>query len=77
MVRELGCVTLGVAGRPEALRVYHRRWIVETLMSVVKRKWGEALSARLPAMQRAQALLRGLVYNLYRLVVLGVRPASA
>ena len=34
-----------------------------------------ALSARLPAMQEAQALMRGLVYNLYRLVVLGVRPS--
>ena len=40
-------------------------------------KWGEDLSARLPAMQRAQALVRGLVYNLYRLVGLGVRPTLA
>ncbi len=43
---------------------------------MAKRKWGEALSARLPAMQRAQAILRGRVYNLYGLVVLGVRPTS-
>ena len=43
-------------------------------MSVVKRKWGERLTARLPAMQEAQALLRGLVYNVYRLVLLGVEP---
>lgn len=77
MVRALGCATLGVAGRPSALRVYRQRWLVETLMSVVKRKWGEALTARLPAMQRVQALLRGLVYNVYRLVVLGVRPIFA
>lgn len=43
-------------------------------MSVVKRKWGEALTARLPSMQQAQALLRGLVYNVYRVVRLGVAP---
>lgn len=77
MVRSLGCATLGNEGEAPALRTYRQRWLVETLMSVVKRKWGEALSARLPAMQRAQALVRGLVYNLYRLVVLGVRPTLA
>jgi hypothetical protein len=37
-------------------------------MSVAKRRWGEALSARLDARQEAEALLRGLVYNLNRLV---------
>jgi hypothetical protein len=62
-------------GEAAALRTYRRRWLVETLMSVVKRKWGEALTARRPAMQRAQALVRGLAYNVYRLVVLGVEPA--
>ena len=77
MVTALGCTTLGVSGEPAALRVYRQRWLVETLMSVVKRKWGEALTARLPAMQRVQALIRGLVYNVYRLVVLGVEPRLA
>jgi hypothetical protein len=77
MVRALGCATLGAEGEAAPLRTYRQRWLVETLMSVVKRKWGEALSARLPAMQEAQALVRGLVYNLYRLVVLGVCPTSA
>src|SRR5690606_16295105 len=70
MVQALGCAALGVEGEPAALRTYRQRWLVETLMSVVKRKWGEALTARLPAMQRAQALVRGLVYNVYRLVSL-------
>jgi hypothetical protein len=37
-------------------------------MSVAKRRWDEALSARLDATQEAQALLRGVVYNLNRLV---------
>ena len=77
MVAALGCATLGVEGRPEPRRTYRQRWLVETLMSVVKRKWGETLTARLPSMQEAQALVRGLVYNLYRLVVLGVRPTFA
>ena len=40
-------------------------------MSVAKRRWGEALSARLDTTQEAQALLRGVVYNLNRLVRLG------
>lgn len=74
MVEALGCSTLGVEGQSGPVRTYRRRWLVETLMSVVKRKWGEALSARLPVMQERQALVRGLVYNLYRLVVLDVRP---
>ena len=34
---------------------------IETVMSVVKRRWGEALSARLDDTQQAQALLRGVV----------------
>ena len=77
MVAALGCVTLGAEGRSEPQQTYRQRWLVETLMSVVKRKWGERLSARLPAMQEAQALLRGLVYNLYRLIGLGIRPRLA
>jgi hypothetical protein len=51
---------------------YGQRWKAETLMSVLKRKWGESLSARQDLMQRRQGLLRGLVYNLHRLVQLGV-----
>ena len=41
---------------------------------MVKRKRGEAPTAGLPEMQRVRALLRSFVYNLYRLVNLGVRP---
>ena len=76
MVRLLGCATLGVAGEREAQRVYRQRWLVETLMSVVKRKWSEALRARSERMQRLEALVRGVVYNVHRLVVLGVAAAS-
>jgi hypothetical protein len=56
-----------------ARRAYAQRWKADTVMSVVKRKWGGALSARLEATQRAQALLRGLVYNLSRLVTFGAQ----
>jgi hypothetical protein len=40
-------------------------------MSVAKRGSGDASSARLEATRRGQALIRGLVYNLNRLVTLG------
>lgn len=69
---------LGVPGietslaHPQAKREYGQRWKAETLMSVLKRRWGESLSARRDVMQRTQGLLRGLVYNLHRLVQLGV-----
>lgn len=55
-----------------ARRGYGQRWKAETLMSVLKRKWGECLSAGRATMQQLQALLRGVVYNLHRLTVLGV-----
>ncbi len=59
---------LGGTGDEGARRAYRQRWKAETVMSVVKRRWGEALSARLDETQEAQALLRGVVYNLNRLV---------
>ena len=59
---------LGEAGDEGSRRAYRQRWKAETVMSVVKRRWGEALSARLDDTQRTQALLRGVVYNLNRLV---------
>ena len=74
MVVRLGRATLDAEGQPGPRKTYGQRWLVETLMSVVKRKWGERLTARLPAMQGRQALVRGLVYNVYRLVGLGVLP---
>ncbi len=72
--RSLMVAALSSPGDPPLRSTYAQRWRVETLVSVVKRKWGEALSARRGAMQNIQALLRGLVYNLYRLTLLHVRP---
>ena len=40
------------------------------LVLVAKRKWGEALSARREAMQQIQALLGGVVYNIYYLATM-------
>jgi hypothetical protein len=72
MQRLLGVPGTERRGTRRARRDYGQRWKAETLMSVLKRKWGECLSARDAAMQQLQALLRGVVYNLHRLTVLGV-----
>ncbi|MBI3323378.1 MAG: transposase [Candidatus Omnitrophica bacterium] len=53
-------------------RPYGQRWLAETVFSVVKRKFGEALTARRPWQQVKQAFLRGITYNLYRAVQLGL-----
>jgi hypothetical protein len=71
MQRLLGTPGTERLGTARARRDYGQRWKAETLMSVLKRKWGECLSARGAAMQKLQALLRGVVYNLHRLTVLG------
>jgi hypothetical protein len=48
-------------GTGRARRDYRRRRKAETLMSVLKRKWGECLSAVGVTMQRLQASLWGVV----------------
>jgi hypothetical protein len=62
---------LSEPGEEASQRAYRQRWKVETVMSVAKRRWGEALSARTDRTQHSQALLRGVVYNINRLVRLG------
>ena len=47
--------------------VYRLRALVETVISVIKRKLGDLVAGQSLRMQRKQALLLGLVYNLYRL----------
>jgi hypothetical protein len=63
MVRRLGEPGVGAD-----CVAYRQRWKVETVMSAVKRRHGEALTAKLDQTQRAQALLRGPTGNLQRLV---------
>jgi hypothetical protein len=53
-------------------RRYGQRWLAETVFSVVKRKFGEALTARTYWQQVKQACLRGITYDLYRAVQLGL-----
>jgi hypothetical protein len=53
-------------------QVYGQRWKVETLISVVKRRFGGAVTARRYWPQVKQTLLRGIAYNLYRAVQLGL-----
>ena len=69
--REMVC-RLDQPGVKADLAAYRQRWKVETVMSVVKRRCGEALIARIDDMHRAQALLRGVAYNVQRLVHLQV-----
>jgi Transposase DDE domain len=61
---------LGAPGAEADRAAYRQRWKAETVMSVVKRRCGDALSARLEPTQRAQALLRGVACNVQRLVIL-------
>jgi hypothetical protein len=53
-------------------KVYGQLWKVETFMSVVKRRFGGAVTARRYWQQVKQTLLRGVTYNLDRAVQLGL-----
>jgi Transposase DDE domain len=52
-------------------QVYGQRWKAETLISVVKRRFGGEVTARGYWQQVKQTLLRGVTDNLYRAVKLG------
>lgn len=45
---------------------YGQRWKSETVNSVIKRKFGDALRSRLLLLQRREPAIKGLVYNLHR-----------
>jgi len=53
-------------------QAYGQRWKVETCISVVKRRCGGAVTARGYWQQVQQTRRRGVTYNLYRAVQLGV-----
>jgi hypothetical protein len=55
-----------------AHQAYGQRWRVETFISVVKRRFGGAVTARRYWQQVKQILRRGVTYNLYRAVQLGL-----
>jgi hypothetical protein len=47
--------------------LYGKRWIVEMVHSVIKRKFGDTIRSRIFKRQCAEPALKALVYNLYRL----------
>ncbi len=62
--------------RVEAARrqgLYGQRWKSETAISVIKRKWGDAVTHRKGWHIHREILLRGLVYGLHRGLIL--RPS--
>ncbi|MCD6279144.1 hypothetical protein J7J26_00005, partial [Candidatus Micrarchaeota archaeon] len=48
---------------------YHQRSKVETVFSVIKRKFGDELYARNINMRKKEVKLKHLVYNLYRKII--------
>lgn len=54
--------------------LYGQRWKSETVNSVIKRKFGETIRSRIWFLQHREALIKGLVYNIHRLVTLFLFP---
>lgn len=48
--------------------IYGYRWLVETVNSVIKRKFGDSVCSRIWFLQRREAILKGFIYNIHRLV---------
>lgn len=48
--------------------LFGQRWKAETVNSVIKRKFGESIRSRLWFLQRREAIIKGLVYNIHRLI---------
>jgi hypothetical protein len=53
-------------------KLYHRRSLVETVISVLKRKYGATVSSRVWWRQFRELVAMCLVYNVERAVKLGV-----
>ena len=45
--------------------LYGQRWLVETVNSVVKRKFGDTIRSRLPRLQHREPMIKALVYNIH------------
>ena len=58
-------------------KAYGQRWKIETFISVVKRRFGGAVTARRSWPQVKQTLWRGVTDNLYRAVQLGLSSHRA
>lgn len=46
--------------------LFGQRWKVETVISVIKRKFGDAIRSRKYSLQRREPAIKGLVYNIHR-----------
>lgn len=46
--------------------LYGQRWKCETVNSVIKRKFGDAVRSRKRSLQQREPIIKGLVYNLHR-----------
>ncbi|NSW80477.1 MAG: hypothetical protein HPY54_15755 [Chthonomonadetes bacterium] len=49
--------------------VYGQRWQCEMVHSVIKRKFGDRVRSRRRLLQLREVLVKGLVYNIHRWVV--------
>ncbi len=45
--------------------LFGQRWKSETVMSVIKRKFGDAIRARRRSLQQREPIIKGLVYNIH------------
>jgi len=50
--------------------LFGQRWKVETVNSVIKRKFGDTIRSRIWFLQRREPIIKGLVYNIHRLITL-------
>ena len=46
--------------------LYGQRWKTETVNSVIKRKFGQAIRSRKRSLQNREPIVKGLVYNIHR-----------
>lgn len=46
--------------------IYGQRWKAETVISVIKRKFGDSIRSRVGMLKRREVYVLGLVYNLHR-----------
>jgi hypothetical protein len=55
-----------IVERVKASGLYGQRWKVETVISVIKRKFGDGVRSRRLRLARCEVLAKGVVYNLHR-----------
>jgi len=51
--------------------LYGQRWISETAMSVIKRKFGDSIRSRLARLQQREPIIKALVYDIHLKLCLG------